>query len=147
MDFKSKATAKLTDTVGKTFDRCMDFYKRVLTTHNRCQTSVAKRLQEFAGQQEHLKYLHDRLQEDDLNIQQIKCLNEKIVKGLFAQAAVNNFLLEDHLRVTPHKVAEIRSQLAVLEVSVIILEPMEFRTIAIDAASWNKFVDGLVEPT
>ena len=35
MDFNSKATAKLTDTVGKTFDRCMDFYKRVLTTHNR----------------------------------------------------------------------------------------------------------------
>ena len=35
MDFNSKATAKLTDIVGKTLDKCMDFYKRVLTTHNR----------------------------------------------------------------------------------------------------------------
>ena len=75
MDFSSKATARLTTAVGKTLDKCMDFYKRVLTTHNRCQNSAAKRLQEFPGQEEHLKYLHDRMQEDELNIQLVKGLN------------------------------------------------------------------------
>ena len=82
-------------------DKCMEFYKRVLTTHNIFQTSITKRLQEFLGQEEHLKYLHDRLQEDELNIQLVKGLNEKVVKILVAQVAVNNCLLEDHLRVTP----------------------------------------------
>ena len=98
-------------------------------------------------QEEHLKYLHDRLQEDELNIQQIKGLNEKIVKGLVAQAAINNFLLEDQLRVTPQKVVEIRSRLALHEVLVRVLEPMDFRTIAVDAAMWKQFVDGLARPT
>ena len=69
MDYNSKATARLTTVVGKTLDKFMDFYKRVLTTHNRCQTSAARRLQKFPGQEEHLMYLHDRLQEDELNIQ------------------------------------------------------------------------------
>ena len=147
MDYSSKATARLVAAVGKTLDKCMKFYKRVLTTHNRCQTSAAKRLLECAGQEEHLKYLHDRLQEDELNIQQIKGLNEKIVKGLVAQAAVSNCLLEDHLRVTPQKVAEIRSQLAMHEVPVIILEPMDFRTIAANAATWKQLVDGLARST
>ena len=35
MDFNSKAAVKLTDTFGKTLDKGMDFYKRVLTMHNR----------------------------------------------------------------------------------------------------------------
>ena len=109
MDYSSKDAARLTATVGKTLDKCMDFYKRVLTTHNKCHTSEARRLQEFPGQEEHLKYLHDRMQEDELNIQQVKGLNEKIVKSLVAQAAVSNCLLEEQLRVTPQKVAEVKS--------------------------------------
>ena len=69
MDFSSKATTKLTGVVGKTLDKCTEFYKRVLTMHNRCHTSLTKGLQEFLGHEEHLKYLHDRLQEYQLIIQ------------------------------------------------------------------------------
>ena len=137
----------MTFTVGKTLDKCMKFYKRVLTTHNICQTSATKRLQEFPRQEEHLKYLHDRLQEYELNIQLVKGLNEKVVNGLVAQAAVSNFLLEDHLRVTPLIVAEIKSQLSIHEVIVRILEPMDFRTITADAATWKQFIEGLAGPT
>ena len=74
-------------------------------------------------------------------------MNDKIVNSLVSQVVVNNCLLEDQLRVTPQKVAEIKSQLVVHEVSVIILEPMDFRSIAEDAAAWKQFVDGLVGPT
>ena len=63
----------------------------------------------FPNHEEHLKYLHDRLQEDGLHIQLIKGLNEEVVKGLVAQAVVSNFLLEDQLRVTPIRVANINS--------------------------------------
>ena len=80
MDFSSKATVRLIVMVGKTLDKYMDFYKRVFTTHNRCQTSATKRLQEFLGQEDHLRYLHDRLQEDELNIHLVKGLNKKVVK-------------------------------------------------------------------
>ena len=95
MDYNNKVAARLTATIGKTLDKYMNFYKRVLTTHNICQTSATRRLQEFPRQEEHLKYLHDRLKEDELNVQQIKGLNEKIVKGLVTHAAINNCLLED----------------------------------------------------
>ena len=57
-----------------------------------------------------MKYLHDRMQEDEIHIQLVKGLSEKVVKGLVAQATVSNFLLEDQLRVTPLRVAEIKSQ-------------------------------------
>ena len=147
MDFSSKAVAKLTTAVGKTLDKCMDFYKRVLTTQNRCQTFSAKRLQEFPRHEEHMKYLHDRLQEDELIIPQVKGLNEKIVKSLVAQAVVSNCLLEDQLRVIPQRVAKIKSQLVVHEVLVRILEPMDFRTIVEDVVAWKQFVDGLVGST
>ena len=101
MDFSSKATAKLTTIFGETLDKCMEFYKRVLTTHNRFQTSSTKRLQEFPRNEENLKYLNDRMQEVELIIHQVKGLNEKIVRNLVAQDGVSNCLLEDQLRVTP----------------------------------------------
>ena len=66
---------------------------------------------------------------------------------MVAQVAVINCLQEDQLRVTPQRVAEIKSQLVVHEVSVRILDPMDFRAIAKDAAAWKQFMDGLGGPT
>ena len=147
MDFSRKAAAKLIVAVGKTLDKCMEFYKRVLTTHKKCQTSSTKRLQEFPGNEEHLKYLHHKLQEDELILQQVKGLNEKVVNNLVAQDAVSNCLLKDQLIFTPQRVEEIKSQLDVHEVLVGILEPMDFRTIAEDVVAWKQFMDGLARST
>ena len=94
-----------------------------------------------------MKYLQDRLQEDELRIQQFKCITEKVVKSLVAQAAVNNFLLEYQLRVIPPRVAEIKSQLAIYEVIVRLLEPMDFKTIATEVAAWKDFIGGSVGPS
>ena len=69
-----------------------------------------------------------------------------MVKGLVAQDVVSNFLLEYQLRVTPPKAAEIKSQLVVHEVTIRILEPMDFRTIVAYATTWKQFVDGLAGP-
>ena len=70
-----------------------------------------------------------------------------MVKGLVAQATVNICLLEDQLRVTPPRVAEIKSQMSIHELTVIILEIMNFRTIVADAATWKQFDEGLTGPT
>ena len=56
-------------------------------------------------------------------------------------------MLEYQLRVTPQRVAEIKSQLAMHEVSVRILEPMDFRAIAEDVAEWKQSMDELAGPT
>ena len=118
MNFSSKATERLIDAVEKTTDKCIEFYKKVLTTHNKCYTSSPKWLQEFPAHEEHLKKLHDRMQEDDLSIELIKGLNEKVIKSMVAQAAVSNFLLDNQLRVTAPRVADIKTQLSKHEVTV-----------------------------
>ena len=119
----------------------------MLITHNKCQTSSAKRLQDFPAHEEHLKHLHDRPQEDELSIQLIKGLNEKVIKSMVAQAAVSNFLLEDQLRVTPPRVADIKTQLSKHEVMVRFLEPTNFGIIPSDAKAWKQFINELTGPT
>ena len=66
---------------------------------------------------------------------------------MVAQDAVSNFLLEDQLRVTPPKEAEIKSQLAIHEVTVRLLEPMDFKTIVAEAVEWKEFIGGSVGPS
>ena len=75
----------------------MDFCEKVLTTHNRCQRLSKKRLDELPAHEEHLKQLHARLQEDELGIQLIKSLDERVLKSVIAQVAVSNCMLEDQL--------------------------------------------------
>ena len=36
MNFSSEAAVRLTVAIEKTLDRCTEFYKKMLTTHNRC---------------------------------------------------------------------------------------------------------------
>ena len=62
--FGNKATEKLLEAVKKTKDQCMEFCEKILVTHNRCQSSSKKRLDELPAHEEYLKQLHDRLEED-----------------------------------------------------------------------------------
>ena len=87
------------------------------------------------------------MQEDELHIQPVKGLNEKVIKSLVAQAVVSHFLLEDQLRVTPPRVADIRTQLAKHEFTVSFLEPTYFGIIALDAMTWKQFINELIGPT
>ena len=93
-----------------------------------------------------MKQLHERLQEDELSIQLIKGLNEKVIKSMVAQAVVSNFLLEDHIRVIPPRVADIKTQLSKHEVMIIFLEPTDFGIIASDPIAWKQFINELTGP-
>ena len=90
-----------------------------------------------------MKHLHDRLQEDEPSIQLINGLNEKVIKGVIAQAAVSNCLLEDQLRVIPSRVADIKTQISKHEVTVKLLEPTYFEIIASNAMAWKQFISEL----
>ena len=64
-------------------------------------------------------------------------------KELLAQAAISNCLLEDLLRVTAPRVADIKGQLSKHEITVKFLEPTEFETIASEASTWKQFINSL----
>ena len=65
---------------------------------------------------------------------------EKEVKDWIAKASVSNFLLEDLYRVTPPKMEEIKTQLAVHEVNVRLLEPLEYKNVATEDDGWGEFI-------
>ena len=94
-----------------------------------------------------MKYLQDRLEEDELSIQQVKGITKKVVNILVAQVEVSNFLLEYHLMVTPPKAVEIKSQLAIHEVTIKLLDPIDFKTITVEADAWRKLIGGLAGPS
>ena len=109
----------------------------MLTTYNRCQTSSKKRIDELPKYEEHLKQLHDRWEEDELSVQLIKILDERVLKNVIAQEAVRNHILEDQLRLLPARMANIKSQVAKHEVTIRFLEPSKFETIVTDANTWK----------
>ena len=94
-----------------------------------------------------MKYLQDRLQKDELRMQHVKGITEKEVKSLVTEVVVNNCLLEYQLRVIPPRAARIKSQLAIHEVTVILLELMDFKTIAAKSTAWKDFIGGSAGPS
>ena len=70
-----------------------------------------------------------------------------MIKGVVAQVAASNFLLEYQLQVTPPRVDDIKNQLSKHEVPVIFLEPTDFGIIASDAMAWKQFINELTRPT
>ena len=115
--FSNRAAEKFLEAVQKTMDKCREFSKKVLATYNRCQTSSKKRLDELPPHEEHLKQLHDRLQEYELSIQMIKILDDKVLKIVIDQVAVNNCRLEDQIRLLPARMANIKAQATKHEVT------------------------------
>ena len=97
--------------------------------------------------EEHLKQLHARWQEDELGIQLIKILDERVLKNVISQVAVSSHLLEYQLRLLPIRMPTIKSQVAKHEVTVRFLEPSEFETIVADANMWKQFINEVVGPT
>ena len=69
----------------------------MLITYNYFQTSAKKRLDGLLEHEEYLKQLQARWQEDELGIQLIKSLDEKVLRIVITQEAVGNHLLEDKI--------------------------------------------------
>ena len=147
IEFKSKATEELVKMARRTKIVCTNLCRKVPTNYNRCQTSIKKRLDELPKHEEYLKQLQARLQEDELGIQLIKSLDEKVLRTVIAHETVSNHLLEDQLQLIPARVANIKSQVSKHEVTIRFLEPSEFETIVTNANIWNQFINEVVGPT
>ena len=116
-------------------------------TYNRFQTSTAKILGALAEHEFFLKHLQDRYNEDERAIQQVKELNEKILKTEVAHAAVSIHLLEDQLRLIPTRIVGIKTQADQHEITIIFLEPSGFENIAAEANAWRKFMNEKAGPS
>ena len=77
LDLCSKFALILNTAIEKNLERCTTLYKKMHIVHNKCQPSSAEKIKDFPSKDEHLKYLQDRLREDELSIQQNEGIIEK----------------------------------------------------------------------
>ena len=84
IEFGNKTVKELIRAPQRTKGVCIEFYRKVLITYNRCQTSAKKRLDKLSEHEEYLKKLRARWKEDELGIQLITSLDEKVLRIVIA---------------------------------------------------------------
>ena len=131
----------------KTKNACAELCRRVILTYNRCQTSAAKRLEVLPEHEMFLKQLQERRNEDEQAIQQVKELDENILKTERVHEAVSIHLLEDHLSLIPARIAGVKAQAAQHEITIRFLEPSGFENIATEENVWRKFMNEQAGPS
>ena len=94
-----------------------------------------------------LKHLQDRCSEDEQAIQQLKELDEKILKIEVAHVVVSIHLLQDQLRLILARIESVKTQVAQHEITIRFLKPSGFENIAAEANIWRKFMNGQAGPS
>ena len=74
-------------------------------------------------------------------IQQVKDLDEQILKNAVTHAAVSIHLLEDQLRLSPARIEGVRNQVSKYEINISFLEPSGYEGIVAEAQAWKKFIN------
>ena len=80
-------------------------------------------------------------------IQQLKDLDERILKNAVAHAAVSIHLLEDQLRLSPARIEGFMNQAAKYKINISFLEPSDFESTTVEAQAWKKFINNQVGPS
>ena len=145
MEFASNVAEEFKNIVKKTKTACVEFYRRVLFTYNWCLTSAEKRLEVLPEHELFLKHLQDRYNKDEQAIQQVKDLDEWILKNEVAHAAVSIHLLEDQMRLIPTRIEGVKTQAS--KYNIRFLEPSRFESIATDVNAWKKFTNEQAGPS
>ena len=131
----------------KTRGAYTEYCRRVLVTYNRCQVSAEQRLEALPEHELLTEMLQSRYQEDEQKIQQVKDLDEQILKDVIAHAAVSIHFLEYQLRLSPSRIKVVKNQAAKYEINIRFLEPSEFESIAAEAQAWKKFFNDQAGPS
>ena len=72
-----------------------------------------------------------------MGIQLIKILDDKVLKSVIAQAAVNSYRLEDYIQLILARMSNIKAQAAKHEVTIRFMEPSDFEKIVTDVMAWK----------
>ena len=82
-----------------------------------------------------------------MKVQNIKSLDEQILRSKVDNLAISVHLLEDQLRLSTPRIEAIKNQAAKFEINIQFLEPCAFEGIASEALAWKKFLDTQVGPS
>ena len=80
-------------------------------------------------------------------MQQVKYLDEQILKNAVTHSVVSIHLLEDQLRLSPTRIEVVKSQATKYEINICFLEPSDFESIAAEAQAWKKFINDQAGPS
>ena len=108
--------------------------------NNRCQFLVERRLDAIPKHKVFIEHLQNRCQEDEQEVQQVKDLDEQILKNVVALAAISIHLMEDQPRLNLARIEGVKNQAAKYEIKIRFLEPSRFEGIATKAQAWKKFI-------
>ena len=108
----------------KTRGYCTKYCRRVLVTYNICQVAAEQILDAIPEHELFTGLLQRRYQEDEKKIQQVKDLDEQILKNAVAHATVSIHLLEYPLRLSPTIIEEVKNQATKYETNICFLEPL-----------------------
>ena len=106
-----------------------------------------KRLEALPEHEMFLKQLQDKCSEVEKAIQQVKELDERILKTEVAHADVSIHLLEDQLCLILSRIVSIKTQATQHEITIRFLEPSGFENIAAEANIWRKFMNEQAGPS
>ena len=81
--------------VKKTKGLCIEFFRRLLITYNRCQIEAEQRIDAFPDHNAFVELLQKRYQEEEAKVQHIKALDEQIMRNEVDHSAVSVPLLDD----------------------------------------------------
>ena len=147
MDFAINTAEDFKKAVKKTKGLCTEFFRRLLITYNWCQIEAEERLEAFPDHDAFVELLQKRFREEEAKVQDIKALDDLILRSQVAHPAVSVQLLEDQLRLSTSRVEAIKNQAEKFEINIQFLEPCAFEGIANEAAAWKKFLDSQAGPS
>ena len=94
-----------------------------------------------------MEILQGRYQDAEAITQQIRAIDDLVLKNEVGHAAVSMQFLEDQLRLSLARIKAIKNQVEKFEINIQFLEPCAFEGIAAEAAVWKKFLDTQVGPS
>ena len=72
LEFSINTTEDFKKAIKKTKGACVEFFRRLLITYNRCQTEAEQRLDVFLDHNSFVEMLQKRYQEEEVKVQHIK---------------------------------------------------------------------------
>ena len=147
LEFAINTTEEFKKAVKKTRGACTEYCRRVLITYNHFQVAAEQRLDAFPEHELFTGMLQSRYHEDEQRIQQVKVLDEKILKNEVSHSALSVQLLEDQLCLSSARIEVIANQAAKFEINIRFLEPSELEGIASEAQAWKKFLNNQAGPS
>ena len=102
--------------------------------------SAEWRLDEITKHKVFIENLQNRCKKDEKELQQVKDIDEQILKNVVANVAISIHLLEGQLRLIPTRIEGVRNQASKYEINICFLEPSGFEGIAAEAQAWKKFI-------